>query len=493
MKRFFEILPGVLSWSTLIGIALLSWLTPVGMAIFIIFFDVYWFLKTLYLSIHLRISYRKMRANMQTDWLANLQSDPAATAWPDIYHLIVFPFYNEPYEVIKESFEALTKINYPLNKFIVAIGTEENAGEASKKTLDRIAEEYSGTFFKLIATVHPSNLPGETPGKGSNETWIVQRAKEQIIDPLHIPYERIIVSSFDIDTQIFPDYFGVLTHTFLTTEDNLRASYLPIPFFLNNIFQAPAIARVISFSASIYHMMQQARPHRLTTFSSHSMPFKALVDVGFWKKDIVSEDSQIFWQCYLHYDGNYRVIPLNYPISMDSNVAPTFWRTMTNQYKQQRRWAWGGVENIPFLMQGFIKNKKIPFKKRFSWAFFYIEGFHSWATNALIIFTLSWLPILLGGPDFRFSLISYSLPKVTNMIMNLAAIGIVTSAFLGIVLLPPKPIWFKKYHYVWFVLQWVFLPLTMIIFGSIPALDAQTRGLISGRLRLGFWVTPKHR
>lgn len=493
MKRFFEILPGVLSWATLIGVALLSWLTPVGMAIFIIFFDVYWFLKTFYLSIHLRISYRKMRANMQTDWLAKLQSDPAAAAWPDIYHLIVFPFYNEPYEVIKESFEALAKINYPLDKFIVAIGTEEKAGEASKQTLDRIAAEYSNTFFKLIATVHPSDLPGETPGKGSNETWIVQRAKDQIIDPLHIPYEHIVVSSFDIDTQIFPGYFGVLTHTFLTTEDNLHASYLPIPFFLNNIFQAPAIARVISFSASIYHMMQQARPHRLTTFSSHSMPFKALVDVGFWKKDIVSEDSQIFWQCYLHYDGNYRVIPLNYPISMDSNVAPTFWRTMVNQYKQQRRWAWGGVENIPFLMMGFMRNKRIPLKKRFSWAFFYIEGFHSWATNALIIFTLSWLPILLGGPDFRFSLISYSLPKVTNMIMNFAAIGIVTSAFLGIVLLPPKPIWFKRYHYVWFVLQWAFLPLTMIIFGSIPALDAQTRGLLSGRLRLGFWATPKHR
>ena len=493
MKRFFEILPGVLSWLTLLGIALLSWLTPVGMAIFIIFFDVYWFLKTFYLSIHLRISYRKMRSNMQVNWLAKLQADAATAKWPDIYHLIVFPFYDEPYEVIKESFEALARINYPLDKFIVAIGTEEKTGPKSKETLDRIAAEYSDTFFKLIATVHPSNLPGEAPGKGSNEAWIAQQVKQQVIDPLHIPYERIIVSSFDIDTQIFPEYFGVLTHAFLTTEDNLHASYLPIPFFLNNIFQAPAIARVISFSASVYHMMQQARPHRLTTFSSHSMPFQALVDVGFWKKDIVSEDSQIFWQCYMHYNGNYRVVPLHYPISMDSNVAPSFWRTMLNQYKQQRRWAWGGVENIPYLMTGFMRNKNIPFKKRFTWAFFYIEGFHSWATNALIIFTLSWLPILLGGPEFRFSLISSSLPKVTNMIMNFSAIGIVTSAFLGIVLLPPKPIWFKKYHYIWFVLQWVFLPLTMIVFGSIPALDAQTRGLFGGTFRLGFWATPKHR
>lgn len=492
-QRFFEIMPGILSWSTLLAIVILSWIFPVFMAIFIIFFDIYWFLKTLYLSIHLRISYRRMRKNMQVDWLEKLKTDPITAPWTDIYHLIVFPFYNEPYEVIKESFDALMRIEYPLDKFIVAIGTEEKAGVESKATLDRIQAEYGDKFFKLIATVHPKDLPGEAPGKGSNEAWIAKQAKEQIIDPLHIPYEHVIVSSFDIDTQIFPHYFGILTYTFLTTENNLRASYLPIPFFLNNIFQAPAIARVISFSASVYHMMQQARPHRLTTFSSHSMPFKALTEVGFWKKDIVSEDSQIFWQCYLHYNGDYRVIPLNYPISMDSNVAPTFWRTMVNQYKQQRRWAWGGVENIPYLMQGFIKNKKIPFKNRFSWAFFYIEGFHSWATNALIIFTLSWLPIMIGGPEFRFSLISYSLPKVTNTIMNFAAIGIVTSAFLGIVLLPPKPIWFKKYHYVWYVLQWIFLPITMIIFGSIPALDSQTRGMFGGKFKLGFWVTPKHR
>ncbi len=492
-KRFFEIMPGVLSWTTLLGIVALSWIFPVFMAMFIIFFDVYWFLKTLYLSIHLRISYRKMRKNLEVDWLEKLKSDPATAAWGDLYHLIVFPFYNEPYELIKESFDALLKLNYPLDKFIIAIGTEEKAGAQSKETLDRIEQEYARYFFKLITAVHPKDLPGETPGKGSNEAWIAKQAKETIIDPLRIPYERIIVSSFDIDTQIFPDYFGVLSYTFLTAENNLRASYLPVPFFLNNIFQAPALARVISFSASVYHMMQQARPHRLTTFSSHSMPFKALVEVGFWKKDIVSEDSQIFWQCYLHYNGDYRTVPLNYPISMDANVAPTFWRTMINQYKQQRRWAWGGVENIPFLMTGFISNKNIPFKQRFSWAFFYIEGFHSWATNALIIFTLSWLPIVIGGPDFRFSLISYSLPKVTNMIMNFAAIGIVTSAFLGIVLLPPKPIWFKKYHYALYVLQWVFLPISMIIFGSIPALDAQTRGVLGGTYRLGFWVTPKHR
>jgi len=54
--RALEILPGFLAWLTLVLMVVLSFLTPVFVAIFIILFDVYWFIKTIYLSFHLRIS-----------------------------------------------------------------------------------------------------------------------------------------------------------------------------------------------------------------------------------------------------------------------------------------------------------------------------------------------------------------------------------------------------------------------------------------------------
>lgn len=505
MYRFYETLPGILAWGTIALIVLFSWLFPIETAVFIILFDTYWLLKTIYLSLHLRITFNTMRKNLRINWLDKLQQGAnreaqsvddtrsAISGWQDVYHLIILPLYKEPYEVVKESLDSLRKVNYPQDKLIIVLSAEERAGEEPQKILEKIDAEFKDKFPKLITTTHPANRAGEIPGKSSNITWAAKIAIEFVIDPQKIPYEKVLVSPFDVDTQVLPEYFGNLTYHFLTCEYPQRSIFQPIPLFINNIYQAPALARVISFSSSFWHMIQQARPHRLTSFSTQAISLKPLAEVGFWRLDIVSEDSHIFWQCYNHFDGDWRVVPTNYPVSMDANVAPTFWQTMRNQYKQQQRWAWGGCENIPFILWSFGRNKKIPTSRKWYWGFNYIEGFHSWATNVIIIFTLGWLPILIGGPAFRLTLLSYSLPKITSYIMDAAMIGVVSSAILSMILLPPKPVWFKKWHYVLYIIQWILMPITLIIFGAFPALDAQTRGILGGKYKLGFWVTPKHR
>ena len=70
--RALEIFPGALSLATLILAVLLSWLKPLWVAIFITCFVIYWLLKTIYFSFHLRAAYQKMREHEKTDWLERL-------------------------------------------------------------------------------------------------------------------------------------------------------------------------------------------------------------------------------------------------------------------------------------------------------------------------------------------------------------------------------------------------------------------------------------
>lgn len=494
--RFLEVFPGLISWLTFFLIILFSWLLPFYIAIFIIAFDIYWFFKTVFLSFHMRSAFNKMKLNLAKNWLKEIEEiKPTARElgniiWSDIYHLVILPMYQEPIEVVRNSFLSLSKVNYKPDKLIVVLATEERGGEDTIKTAAEINKEFGKNFFKFLITKHPADIAGEIAGKGSNDAWAIKEVSGIVIDELKIPYENIVVSVFDVDTAVHPEFFGCLTYNYLTCEKPLRSSFQPIPIFINNIWQAPAFARVFAFSTTFWQMIQQSRPERLITFSSQSIGLKPLSEIGFWQSNVVSEDSRIFWQCLLYYDGDWQTIPLFFPVYMDSNVAGSFWATLKNQYRQIERWAYG-VENNPYFLFGFFKNKKIAISKKFRLSFIMIESAHSLATNSLIIFLLGWLPTVIGRGRFNETLLSYNLPGITRIIMTLAMIGLVFTAMISINLLPPKPPNYGRFKWFWMFAQWLLFPLNMILFGSIPALDAQTR-LMFGKY-LGFWNTPKSR
>ncbi len=495
LYRFLEMFTGLLSLSVLFLSVLFSWKLPVLAAFFIIVFDIYWLLRTIYFSFYLKNGYSQMRKNEEIDWIKKIEDLGSPknglniSSWQDIYHLIVLPMYKEPYEIVESTFNCLLSTDYPKDKMIVVLACEEADKENAKEIALKIKEKYGNSFYKFLITCHPMGLEGELAGHGANDAWATEKAKE-LIDQLMIPYENIIVSSFDIDACVYPKYFSCLTYNYLTIDKPLRTSFQPVPLYLNNIWQSPPLSRVFSFSSTFWHTMNQERPEKLITFSSHSMPFKALNDVGFKQKNVVSDDSRIFWQCYFEYDGDYKVQPMYYPISMDANCAETFWETLRNIYKQQKRWAYG-VGEVPFFIFASLKDKKIPFSKKFSMGFELVEGHVTWAVSSILIFILGWLPLWLGGNEFAQSLVSYNLPKITSAIMTVTMSSLIISIWVSMLLLPPKPVNYGRYKYILMAFEWILIPFVMIFFSAIPAIHAQLHWVF-GRY-MGFWVTPKVR
>jgi hypothetical protein len=485
LHRRLEFIPASLVWLTLIGAMILSFVNPIWAVNFIIAFDLYWFFRVLYFVIFLTMSWRKHRGALQVDWEAELKRTPG---WERIRHLIFLPTYQEDLEIIRATFRSLAAAKVDPKTMIVILAGEERAGRAAfEKKAESIRAEFGGLFLKFIYTVHPSDTVGEIAGKGSNLNYAGPYAR-RAIDELGVAYEDVIVSTFDVDTIAHPQYFAHLAKVYLDTPDRTRASYQPVVLYSNNIWDAPAIIRIAAFGTTFWLLSELVRPDRLFTFSSHSMPFKALIDVGYWQSDVVSEDSRIFLQCLLKYDGDYRVIPLYVPVSMDAVMAPTWIGSLVNLYKQQRRWAWG-VEHFPYLVINFRANTKIPLKKRLSTLWVLAEGMYTWATAPVLIFILGWLPLNIARLTGRNEAVFQNAPHTLQWIMTLAMLGVLASAVLSLPLLPSRPKHKNPTLFVVMLLQWMLLPVTFILFGAMPAIEAQTR-LMIGR-RLGFWVTPK--
>jgi len=495
--RILEIIPATSLWLTFLLAIVLSFFKPLWVIYFIIVYDLYWFVRIIYFVTYLFIAWKNYRQTNKTNWFTKIKKIKN-NDWSKYYHLIILPTTKEGVKVFRDTLNGLANSDYDTKKFIIVIPREcgERTGQEHEdqflKFAEKLHQEYDDKFYKFFTIIHPLTKPGEIPGKGANATWAVKKIQKEFIDKENIPHENIIVSNFDSDTHVYPQYFSRLTYLWMTAKNPHRHSYQPLALFNNNIWEAPSFARVVANSTTFWLMAEKARPDRMFTFSSHSMSFKTLIEVGYWETNIVTEDSRIFLQCFDHFNGNYSVVPMYVPISMDTVMGKNIWETIKGQYKQMRRWAWS-VEHFPWMVKHFRKNKKIPWSKKIKYLFNQSEGQYSWATGPIFIMLLGRLPLFIASFNRVDIAIVQNTPFVLETLMSLSMIGIFLSVIINIYFLPARPPKHRRYKWLVMVLQWFLIPLTMIFFGSLPALDAQTRLALGGKYRLGFDVTDKHR
>ena len=323
LYRFFEILPGTISYGAIILLFLLSWLDPVIGSIYLFILIASTLVKAISVAYRTVQGYEVLKRAERVDWRGRMEdlSNPhiayerihdddnksyhfeehlenlkfmAAMSheYPNptkIYHVVIITAYNEGFEILDPSIRAIKKSTFPNDHIIVVLAYEARGGEAMAETAKALHTKYKNDFKDFLLVQHPDGLPGEIVGKGPNLTYAGEKVAEYVKNK-HLPVENIIITSLDSDNRMHEKYLDSVAYEFITHPNRQRLSYQPVSLFMNNIWDAPAPTRVIAVSNSFFNVITTMRPHALRNFASHSQPLQALEAMHFWSKRTIVED-----------------------------------------------------------------------------------------------------------------------------------------------------------------------------------------------------------
>jgi hypothetical protein len=244
--------------------------------------------------------------------------------------------------------------------------------------------------------------------------------------------------------------------------------------------------RVIATGNSFFQVVASMRLHALRNFSAHAQGLQALIDTDFWSVRTIVEDGHQFWRTYFRFDGKHEVYPIFTPIYQDAVFAGTYRKTLWAQFIQLRRWAWGCSDIAYVAEMGFFRKNKINKLDLIAKFWRLFEGHISWATASLLILGAAFIPAFINPDNFAAS----QLPILASRIQLIAMAGIAITFFLSFLALPPKPARYRRHRTLFMMLQWVFLPLTTIVYNGFSGLYSQTR-LMFGKYLDKFDVTEK--
>lgn len=484
LHRLLEILPGFTSWNLILfpywGILVF----PVAVAYFILFFDIYWFFQGLTIAVTSSISHLRIEASKRFDWKHEIQSFPD---WKKVAHIVVIPTYKEPVHVLERTFNSLAAQDLPLKQIHVVLAMEAKEDEKARQEKVIILKKKFGRLFgTLLVSVH-TLVPGEVVGKAANERYATLLAKEEIIKKKALDEQYITVTSCDADHSYHPKHFSCLTYKFLDDPDRYLKFWQPAVMFYQNIWRLPALTRVVNSLSSVWNLSQLPRKDRLVNAQNYSLSFNLLDRVGYWDADVIPEDYHIFFKAFYKTRGKVEVEAIYLPLFADAPEGETTWKTIKSQYFQYQRWAWG-VSDDPYVIRNFLLTPGIPvINKTFRLLTLMREHF-LWPVNWFFITLGISVPVLLN-PSFSRTVIGYTLPGLSSLILTISLSFLVVMLIIDSRHRPPKPDYVPAWRATLIPFEYILMPVVGFFLGVLPGIDAHTR-LMLGKY-LEYRVTEK--
>jgi len=485
IQRLLEILPGFFSWNVILfpywGILII----PNVVAYFILLFNIYWFYQSLQIAITAFVSHLRIQATMQYDWLKDLKVFPD---WQRVHHVIIITTYKEPLHILQRTLQSLADQDFPQKQMSVVLAMEEKEPEEERDfKFKALQKEYGGVFGNLFMTIHKL-VPGEVAGKASNERFAALSIKKELIEKRKMDINYLTVTSCDADHKYHPKHFSVLAYKFMDNPHRYKRFWQPVVMFYNNIWELPAITRVPNTLMTIWNLSQMPRRDRLINAQNYALSFKLLDEVGYWDPDKIPEDWGIFFKAFYGVGGGVEVEPLYLPLYADAAQSTSLFKTLKSQYEQLKRWAWG-VSDTPWIIKNYFLKKNVPFWDKTTRLIYAIWSHFMWPVNWFLITIGLTLPTLLN-PDFGRTVLGYTVPRLSSLILTFSLIFLVTTLIIDSFFYKPKrPESFPLWRMFLIPFEFILMPVAGFFFTALPGLDAHTR-LMLGKY-LEYKVTEK--
>jgi hypothetical protein len=281
-------------------------------------------------------------------------------------HAIFVPNYNEPLGLLQETIGQFADHTHAKTHYLLVLAMESTEkGHAEKAAA--LVQQFGSKFRDMLVTVHPSGIPGECRGKGSNVAWAVKTASTEWVDERGMDSDRIILTISDADSGIPELYFSEVEREMQQDPSSPNAYphqhhryrfFSPPIFFGRNAQDVPAIVRATDLAWSVA-MMQNLSNYQALHFpcSTYSLTLPLALHVGGWDVtvDAVGEDLHMFLKCFYLTNTKARATPIWVPINLANVQASTTWETIWARYTQACRHFSGSADSLFAIRHTFSR------------------------------------------------------------------------------------------------------------------------------------------
>ncbi len=479
--RALDMLIPALSWFL---ITLPLWLSPFHPAVvayFIIAFDLYFFYKAAVTTYRAALSYKEILFHNKIPYHSRLKKITGASA---INHFVVIPNYKEPIHKLEATISVMSKTDYPYKNIYLVLAFEDREKEAREKA-EKLTKKYRSFFKGIFSYYHPL-VPGEEEGKASNQTYACRQV-EKFVEKNNLDDKKILLTICDADSFLPENYFSYLAFEFLRDRERLYHFYWAPVLLYNNFWQVPLFVRLQATLSSILRLAFLSQKENLIQCSTYSTNFWLLRQINFWDVDIIPEDWHIYFQAFFAFGDKVRTLPLFTIVNGDAVYSGGLFKTLTNRYEQEKRWAWG-VSDVGYVLKRFFVTPDINFRAKLRKALFISETHLLWPVSFFILTISASIPPLVN-PIFKRTVMGFILPQLSALILTLSSAMLIIYIYLDIKLRGKVNQKNNPFYLPVLIVQWYLLPLVSFFFSSLPALDAHTRILLGKKLK--YKVTEK--